>query len=148
MELGPSTFVGMSLAIVGFLLYIVRTKKPKVSRDYDIFFSSVGFLCGGILIFQGWRLDPILLLCQILSTGTAIFFIGESIWLRSISTTNMNTMSNKMTTEDNVISNSKTEFNSSYSIKLQRTYEEARLSLPYITLPGWEVIDYTMPIEY
>nr|YP_009256899.1 hypothetical chloroplast RF66 [Roya obtusa]ANI25994.1 hypothetical chloroplast RF66 [Roya obtusa] len=84
MELGPSTIVGMVVTIVALVLYLVRTNKPDVSRDYDLFFSSVGLLCGGILIFQGWRLDPILLLCQILSSGTAIFFIGESLWLRGI----------------------------------------------------------------
>ena len=82
MELGPSTIVGVGLALIGFVLYFVKTKKPDLSRDYDLFFSSVGLLCGGILIFQGWRLDPLLLLCQILSSATAIFFIGESLWLR------------------------------------------------------------------
>nr|QKQ14650.1 Ycf66 [Zygnema circumcarinatum] len=55
-----------------------------LSHYYDLLFSSVGLLCGGILIFQGWRLDPILLLCQMLSSGTAIFFIGETILLRDI----------------------------------------------------------------
>ena len=54
-----------------------------LSLYYDLFFASISFLCGGILLFQGWRLDPILLLCQILSNGTAIFFIGETILLRS-----------------------------------------------------------------
>ena len=88
MELGPSTFVGIGLALIGLILYLVKTKKPDVSRDYDLFFSSVGLLCGGILIFQGWRLDPILLLCQILSSATAIFFIGESLWLRGIKSQN------------------------------------------------------------
>jgi hypothetical protein len=89
MELGPSTFVGIGLALIGLILYLVKTKKPDVSRDYDLFFSSVGLLCGGILIFQGWRLDPILLLCQILSSATAIFFIGESLWLRGIKSQNI-----------------------------------------------------------
>ena len=83
LELGPSTVVGIGLAGAGLLLYVLRTGHPRVSRDYDLFFSSVGLLCGGILIFQGWRLDPILLLCQFLSSGTAIFFVGESLWLRS-----------------------------------------------------------------
>ena len=83
MELGPSTIVGIGLASVGILLYFIRTKKPGVSRDYDLFFSSVNLLCGGILILQGWRLDPILLLCQLLSSGTAIFFIAESLFLRN-----------------------------------------------------------------
>lgn len=96
MELGPSTFVGVGLALIGFILYFVKTKKPDVSRDYDLFFSSVGLLCGGILIFQGWRLDPILLLCQILSSATAIFFIGESLWLRGLKSKNMNVFSSKV----------------------------------------------------
>ena len=89
MELGPSTIVGVGLSLIGFILYLVKTKKPDVSRDYDLFFSSVGLLCGGILIFQGWRLDPILLLCQILSSATAIFFIGESLWLRGTKSKNI-----------------------------------------------------------
>lgn len=46
------------------------------------FFSCIGLLCGGILFFQGWRLDPILLLSQILLSGTTIFFIAESLYLR------------------------------------------------------------------
>ena len=96
MELGPSTFVGVGLALIGFILYFVKRKKPDVSRDYDLFFSSVGLLCGGILIFQGWRLDPILLLCQILSSATAIFFIGESLWLRGLKSKNMNVFSSKV----------------------------------------------------
>jgi Ycf66 protein N-terminus len=84
MELAPSTLLGLCLTIAGILLYLVRIKKKTLSRDYDLFFSSVGCLCGGILIFQGWRLDPILLLCQMMSGGTAIFFIAETIWLRNI----------------------------------------------------------------
>ncbi len=58
-------------------------KNINLSQYYDSFFSSIGLLCGGILIFQGWRLDPILLLSQILLSGTAIFFIAESLYLRN-----------------------------------------------------------------
>jgi hypothetical protein len=82
-EFGPSSILGVGLVVVGILLYIIRTKNPGLSRDYDLFFSSVGLLCGSILMFQGWRLDPILLLCQLLSSGTAIFFVAESLWLRN-----------------------------------------------------------------
>ena len=96
MELGPSTLVGVGLSLIAFILYFVKTKKPDVSRDYDLFFSSVGLLCGGILIFQGWRLDPILLLCQILSSATAIFFIGESLWLRGTKSKNRNFLAPKI----------------------------------------------------
>lgn len=34
------------------LLPQVRTVRPEISRDYDVFFSSVGLLTGGILVFQ------------------------------------------------------------------------------------------------
>nr|QYB18504.1 hypothetical protein [Conocephalum salebrosum]QYB18592.1 hypothetical protein [Conocephalum salebrosum] len=83
MELGPSTILGVGLIIVGILLYALKLREPYVSRDYDFFFSSIGLLCGGIIFFQGWRLDPILLLSQILLSGTTIFFIVESLYLRN-----------------------------------------------------------------
>lgn len=82
-EFAPSTILGIGLTMVGLVLYLLRKKQPSVSRDYDFFFSSIGLLSGGILMFQGWRLDPILLLSQLLSSGTAVFFIGESLWLRN-----------------------------------------------------------------
>nr|YP_010589261.1 hypothetical chloroplast RF66 [Isoetes australis]WAB48020.1 hypothetical chloroplast RF66 [Isoetes australis] len=84
MEYGPSTTVGVGLVSVGILLYVLREREPNVSRDYDFLFSSIGLLCGGIFIFQGWRLDPILLLSQMLLSGTAISYITESLHLRSI----------------------------------------------------------------
>lgn len=56
--------------------------RPGASRDYDIFFSSVALLVGGILCFQGWRLDPILLFGQILTITAAIAFGVEAIQLR------------------------------------------------------------------
>jgi hypothetical protein len=60
----------------------VRAVRPGASRDYDIFFSSVALLVGGILCFQGWRLDPILLFGQILTITAAIAFGVEAIQLR------------------------------------------------------------------
>lgn len=32
MELGPSTIVGIGLSIIGFILYLIRTNRPNVSR--------------------------------------------------------------------------------------------------------------------
>nr|WRB00900.1 hypothetical protein [Huperzia sp. DW-2023a] len=88
MELGPSTSVGIGLISVGITLYALGKREPNVSRDlsqyYDFFFSSIGLSCGGIPIFQGWRLDPILLLSQMLLSGTAISSIAESLYLRSV----------------------------------------------------------------
>jgi hypothetical protein len=60
--------------------------RPELSRDQDIFFAAVGLLCGFILVFQGWRLDPILQFGQLLLVGTTVFFAVESIRLRSIAT--------------------------------------------------------------
>nr|YP_009258412.1 hypothetical chloroplast RF66 [Spirogyra maxima]ANI25337.1 hypothetical chloroplast RF66 [Spirogyra maxima] len=88
MELAPSTLLGLGLTMAGILLYFIRIKQKNISKDYDLFFSSVAFLCGGILIFQGWRLDPILLLCQMMSGLTAIFFIIETLYLRNFNTAN------------------------------------------------------------
>jgi hypothetical protein len=153
MELGPSTIVGLGLSIVGLLLYLIRTNKPNVSRDYDLFFSSVGLLCGGILIFQGWRLDPILLLCQILSSGTALFFIGESLWLRGANEKNKDVLVN-------IISNKEKKTNNSNIVHEQisvstkviygeiKNYQEQKLVSPSIRNNSWGKIHYTIPLDY
>nr|YP_010269616.1 hypothetical chloroplast RF66 [Sphagnum multifibrosum]AND47032.1 hypothetical protein RF66 [Sphagnum magellanicum]AND47198.1 hypothetical protein RF66 [Sphagnum angustifolium]AND47693.1 hypothetical protein RF66 [Sphagnum riparium]AND48929.1 hypothetical protein RF66 [Sphagnum fallax]AND49261.1 hypothetical protein RF66 [Sphagnum recurvum]AND49344.1 hypothetical protein RF66 [Sphagnum balticum]AND49510.1 hypothetical protein RF66 [Sphagnum majus]AND49593.1 hypothetical protein RF66 [Spha len=129
-ELGPSTIVGLGLIVVGLLLYALRIREPNVSRDYDFLFSSIGLLCGGILIFQGWRLDPILLLSQILLSGTAIFFIAESLYLRN-----------------NGI-NPNLFFYKKREIRRNTYYRKLKLkkSLPHYK--GWERINYTISISY
>lgn len=81
-----SSLLGIALAVAGAGLYFLRSWKPKLARDHDIFFAAVGLLCGGILLFQGWRLDPILAFGQFLLSGTAIFFAVESINLRGAAT--------------------------------------------------------------
>jgi len=63
-------------------LYQVRASRPEVSRDKDVFFSSIGLLCGGILVFQGWRLDPLMLFGELLTAATAVAFATETISLR------------------------------------------------------------------
>lgn len=72
--------------MAGAGLYFLRSVRPEVSRDYDIFFSAVGLLCGLILLFQGWRLDPILQFGQLLLSGSTVFFAAETIRLRGITT--------------------------------------------------------------
>ena len=57
-----------------------------MARDHDIVFAAVALLCGGILLFQSWRLDPILQFAQFLSIGSAIWFAYETIRLRGITT--------------------------------------------------------------
>ena len=83
---GPAFILGLFLAIAGAGLFFLRSIRPELARDYDIFFAAVGLLCGIILIFNGWRLDPILQFSQFLLTGTAIFFAFESIRMRGAAT--------------------------------------------------------------
>ena len=84
--LNSASILGIFLAIAGASLYFLRSIRPELSRDHDIFFAAVGLLCGFILLFQGWRLDPILQFGQFLLTGSAIFFAVESIRLRGVAT--------------------------------------------------------------
>lgn len=96
-------------------------------------------------------MDPILLLCQILSSGTAIFFIGESIWLRSINSKD-STVGHNNKTQTNKKSrmlNNSTYVKKKLSKNSQKhPYEEIKLCLPYKTNTSWQTINYTYPINY
>ena len=81
-DFGPAMILGSGLVASGLALYQVRVVRPEVSKDYDIMFASVALLCGGILIFQGWRLDPLLLFGQILTAFAAVTFAAEAVKLR------------------------------------------------------------------
>ncbi len=141
MELAPSTLLGLCLTVAGILLYFIRIKKKNLSRDYDLFFSSVGCLCGGILIFQGWRLDPILLLCQMMSGGTAIFFIAETLWLR-----NIDVEQEQVNFDINFFVKKKSLTQNSTSSKNSRDKIDNKYFSKKIT--NLVQIDYTFPIDY
>ncbi len=85
-SLNWASIVGIVLAVGGALLYFMRSFKPALARDYDVFFAAIGLLCGGILFFQGWRLDPILQFGQFLLAVTTVFFAYESVRLRGVAT--------------------------------------------------------------
>ncbi|MBN8583158.1 MAG: hypothetical protein J0L96_21010 [Anaerolineae bacterium] len=85
-SLGLGGILGIVLALSGVGLYFLRTVRPNLAREHDIFFAAVALLCGGILLFQSWRLDPILQFAQFLSIGSAIWFAYEAIRLRGITT--------------------------------------------------------------
>lgn len=85
-SLGLGGILGIVLALAGVGLYFLRTVRPNLARDHDIVFSAVALLCGGILLFQSWRLDPILQFAQFLSIGSAVWFAYEAIRLRGITT--------------------------------------------------------------
>ncbi|BAZ43995.1 hypothetical protein NIES4102_09980 [Chondrocystis sp. NIES-4102] len=84
--LNAAAILGLFLAVAGAGLFFLRSIRPELARDYDIFFAAVGLLCGIILLFNGWRLDPILQFGQFLLTGTSIFFAFESIRMRGVAT--------------------------------------------------------------
>ena len=73
--LNSASILGIFLAVAGAGLYFLRSVRPELSRDHDIFFAAIGLLCGFILLFQGWRLDPILQFGQLLLSGSAIFLL-------------------------------------------------------------------------
>jgi hypothetical protein len=112
---------------------VYPNKNINLSQYYDSFFSSIGLLCGGILIFQGWRLDPILLLSQILLSGTAIFFIAESLYLRN-NKIDFTIFSKKHFVLEKKISKKKINYQ--------------RINLKKKIYKKWEKVDYTFFISY
>ncbi|NJK72897.1 MAG: hypothetical protein HC942_00415 [Microcoleus sp. SU_5_6] len=116
-----SSLLGIILAVAGAGLYFLRSWRPKLARDHDIFFAAVGLLCGGILLFQGWRLDPILAFGQFLLTGAAIFFAAESIKLRGATTAQAKSRAQYID-EDRPVSNAYTY--DSYDSELERIEPE------------------------
>lgn len=82
-DVSPSVILGVTFLVGGVGLIQLRAVRPQISKDKDIVFSSVALLCGGILVFQGWRLDPLLLFGQLLTAGVAASFALEALSLRS-----------------------------------------------------------------
>ena len=82
----PASILGIFLAIAGAGLYFLRTVRPELSRDQDIFFAAAGLLSGFLFIFQGWRSDRILQFGQLSLVGTTVYFAYERIRLRGIAT--------------------------------------------------------------
>ncbi|MGA7933069.1 MAG: Ycf66 family protein [Kovacikia sp.] len=84
--LNMGSLLGIVLAAAGAALYFLRSQRPALARDHDIFFAAVALLSGGILFFQGWRLDPILQFLQVLLAGSAVFYAYDGIRLRGVAT--------------------------------------------------------------
>ncbi|KAL4418941.1 hypothetical protein ABPG77_009121 [Micractinium sp. CCAP 211/92] len=82
-DVSPSVVLGVGLIGAGVSLWQIRRVKPWLSKDYDVVVSCISLLVGGILIFQGWRLDPLLLFGQLMTTGAAVSFAVEALRLRN-----------------------------------------------------------------
>ena len=81
---GPNIFLGLLISLGVLFLYFLRSVKPEIARDEDIFFATVGFLYSCILMVHGWRLDPILLFSQVLIIITVLVAGWENIRLRGL----------------------------------------------------------------
>jgi hypothetical protein len=81
---GPNIFLGVFIIFCVLGLYFLRTVKYELSRDVDIFFTTLGLIYSSILIIHGWRLDPILLFGQILIIITLLSIGWENIRLRGL----------------------------------------------------------------
>ena len=79
-SLNWASMVGITLVIAGFFPFFNRS----ISTQYDALLVPVFWLCGSILFFQGWRLDPILQFGQFLLTGIVFFVSYENIKLREL----------------------------------------------------------------
>ncbi len=84
LSFGPNIFLGVIVILGVFVLYFLRSVKPNLARDEDIFFATIGFLYSCILIVHGWRLDPILLFSQVLIILGLLVSGWENIRLRAL----------------------------------------------------------------
>lgn len=87
--LSIGTFLGIVLMLLGIFLPIlglVSLLRTAPQRDIqvltlaiDIILGLVYIICGLILIYNGWRLDPILAFVQFLLTVSTIYWIGKDL---------------------------------------------------------------------
>ena len=50
-SLNWASIVGIVLAVCGGGLYFLRSFKPALARDYDVFFAAIGLFMWGNIIF-------------------------------------------------------------------------------------------------
>ena len=81
-SLNWASLVGIVLGLFALSLLFLSNKKPRLSRDYDSILAIACLLCGFILFFQGWRLDPILQFGQFLLSSIVIFLGYQNLKLR------------------------------------------------------------------
>ena len=86
---GPNILLGGLLCFGVLILYFLRTIKYDLSRDIDVFFTTLGFIYASIIIVHGWRLDPILLFSQILIMFILLAICWENIRLRGLTSQNI-----------------------------------------------------------
>lgn len=78
----PSLWLGVAVAMSGLVLYAFKMQNAKGTEDLDIVTSSLLVLVGGILMLQGWRLDPILMLSEAVLASVGVYYIIQTVELR------------------------------------------------------------------
>jgi hypothetical protein len=81
---GTNFLLSFFLVLAISILYLIRIIRPEVSRDEDIFFTTIGLIYSCILVIHGWRLDPILLFSQVLIISLTLASGWEIIRLRGL----------------------------------------------------------------
>jgi hypothetical protein len=76
--------LGILLVLGVTILYSIRIVRPELSRDEDIFFTTLGLIYSCVLIIHGWRLDPILIFSQVLVVSITLAAGWENIRLRGL----------------------------------------------------------------
>jgi hypothetical protein len=81
----------LAIVYVVFMVFWLVQRRSRVANSFlalyiiqVIFIPLSLFLCGFILIFQGWRLDPILLFQQLLSFLIIIFLSIKDILINAV----------------------------------------------------------------
>lgn len=80
----PSFLLSVLLIIGLLLFYSLKIIRPEVSKEEDIFLTSLGLLYSCILFIHGWRLDPILFFSQVLLVVFVLAVGWENIRLRGL----------------------------------------------------------------
>ena len=78
----PTILLGIFIIFGVSILFFLRTIKYDLSRDIDLFFSTLGLIYSFILILHGWRLDPILFFGQILLIIILFGILRHQIFLK------------------------------------------------------------------
>ena len=116
-SLNWASIVGIILFMCGCIpLFLERS----IKRPYDLLVTPVFWLCGGILFFQGWRLDPILQFGQFLLSSIVIFVAYQNIKLRQVINKLKKHLKDNFVVDEN---NSKKE-KSKYSIYFEDLIDE------------------------
>ena len=126
----PTIFIGIFLIGWAITLYTLQFVQPTLAKESDIILSTITSLCGGILFFQGWRLDPLLFTCYILLVVTIVLLSLELLQLRNTQTSSpsFSEEENSFPNSDNTTPSSLKEKTKKYSSFLNQKLLKPRIS--------------------